>query len=57
MCIIYFHILRCMVLLSYPLKILSCAHCLSDNKQRKSLGSLVFNTSDINVDNLLHEYG
>jgi hypothetical protein len=57
-CIIYFQILWCMVLISYPLKILSCTHCLSDNnKQRKSLGSLLFSTSATNVDNILHEHG
>jgi len=57
-CIIYFQILWCMVLIFYPLTILSCTHCLSDkNKQRKSLGSLLFNISATNVNNILDEYG
>lgn len=57
-CIIYFQILWCIVLISYPLKMLSWTHCLCDNnKQRKSLGSLLFNTSATNVDNILDEYG
>jgi hypothetical protein len=47
-----------MVLISYPLKILSCTHCWSDNnKQRKSLGSLLFSAGAINVDNMLDKYG
>jgi len=44
-------------LIPYPLKILSCTHCFSGNKQRKYLGSLLFNTSATNVDNILDEYG
>jgi hypothetical protein len=57
-CIIYFQIFWCMVLISYPLQILPCTHCLSNkNKQRKSPGSLLFNTSATNVNNILAEYG
>ena len=58
MCIIYFQILWATVLVSYPLKILSSTHCLSDkNKQR--ISSLLFNNSAsaTNVDNILDEYG
>jgi hypothetical protein len=47
-----------LVLIPYPLKISSSTHCFSDNnKQRKYLGSLLFNISATNVDNILDEYG